>query len=138
MNKQLWNMYKESPQGKACIKLFNPEVENTSEGAFNIWKYASNWGEDKVEDSFANTIDDLFWIWSYNLYQRGYIPEEWTRDSYQKFAEEYDILRPLLDDKGELQYHGEDLILDEKAYLLRKDQYRIKAANIPLMSLLLF
>ena len=53
MNKQLWKLYKESPQGKACIELFDPDVENTSEGAFNIWKHASKWGEDEVEDSFA-------------------------------------------------------------------------------------
>lgn len=47
MNKQLWNMYKESPKGKSCIELFNPEVEDTALGAFNIWRYANNCAESK-------------------------------------------------------------------------------------------
>lgn len=139
MNKQLWNIYKENPQGKTCIELFNPEVEKTSKGAFNIWKYASNWGEDQVEDSFADDIVDAFWLWSSNLSQRGFIPEEWTKESYEKFAEDNDILLPLLDDKGELQYHDDNTIMfDENVCILRKDQYRIKASNTLLLSLLLY
>lgn len=139
MNKQLWNMYKESPQGKACIDLFDPDVENASEGAFNIWQHATNWGEDKVEASFAEDIDGMFWLWSSNLSQRGFIPEEWTSETYNKFVEEYDILRPLFDDKGELQYHeDESIIFDENAPILRKDQFRIKASNTSLLSLLLY
>ena len=119
MNKQLWNMYKESARGKNCIELFNPEIENISEAAFNIWRHASNWGEDKVEDSFIEDIDDMFWLWDTNLSQRGFFPDEWTRESYQKFAEEYDILRPLFDDKGELQYRDDEtIIFDESARLL--------------------
>ena len=86
MNKQLWKLYKESPQGKACIELFDPDVENTSEGAFNIWKHASKWGEDEVEDSFADELAGMFWLWSSNLSERGFIPEEWTKESFDKFA----------------------------------------------------
>lgn len=139
MNKQLWNMYKESPQGKACIELFNPDVENASEGAFNIWQHATNWGEDKVDASFAEDIDGMFWLWSSNLSQRGFIPEEWTSETYNKFVEDYDILRPLLDDKGELQYHEDESIkFNENAPILRKDQFRIKASNTSLLSLLLY
>ena len=139
MNKQLWNMYKESPKGKACIELFNPDVEDTALGAFNIWRYANNWGEDKVEDSFLDDISGMFWLWSCNLSQRGFIPEEWTKETYEKFAEDYDILRPLEDEKGELQYkEDETLIFDEDACLLRKDQYRHKASNVPFLSLLLY
>ena len=140
MNNQLWNMYKESSRGKDCIELFNPEIENISEGAFNIWRYASSWGEDKVEDSFREDIDYMLWLWSCNLFQRGFIPDEWTRENYQKFSEEYDIIEPLFDEKGELQYHddNETIIFNESTILLRKDQYRRKAANIPLLSLLLY
>ena len=139
MNKQLWKLYKESPQGKACIELFDPDVENTSEGAFNIWKHASKWGEDEVEDSFADELAGMFWLWSSNLSERGFIPEEWTKESFDKFAEDYDILRPLLNDKGELQYgDDEKLIFDETAILLKKNQYRNKAADIPFLSLLLY
>lgn len=139
MNNQLWNLYKESSRGKDCIELFNPEIENISEGAFNIWRYASNWGENKVEDSFIENIDDMFWLWDTNLSQRDFFPNEWTRESYQKFAEEYDILRPLFDDKGELQYRDDEtIVFDESTIILRKDQYRIKAANIPILSLLFY
>ena len=82
MNKQLWKLQKERPQGKACIELFDPDVENTSEGAFKIWKHASNWGEDTVEESFADEQAGMFWLWSSNLSERGFIPEEWTKESF--------------------------------------------------------
>ena len=32
MNKQMWNLYKESDRGKKCIEMFNPEIENTYDG----------------------------------------------------------------------------------------------------------
>ena len=139
MNNQLWKLYKESPRGKACIELFNPDVDNIAEGAFNIWRYSSKWGEDTVEDSFMDEIDGMFWLWSTNLSLRGFIPEEWSAEAYQKFSEDYDILHPLFNDKGELQYdENGDVIFDEHSCLLRKDQYRLKANNIPIFSLLLY
>ncbi len=139
MNTLNWQMYKGNPRGKACIELFNPDIDNIVQGAFNIWRYASNWGEDKIEDSFVDEIDGMFWLWSTNLSLRGFIPEEWTAEAYQKFSEDYDILHPLFNDNGELQHdENGEIIFDEHSCLLRKDQYRIKANNIPLFSLLLY
>ena len=139
MNKQLWSLYKESDRGKSCIELFNPDVENVSEGAFNIWKYAENWGEDKIEDSFLEDIDDMFWLWGNNISIRGFIPEVWTYDSYNKFSEEYDILRPLLTKNNELQFDDNDrLMFEDGNFILRKEQFRYKAACLPKLSLLLY
>ena len=34
MNKQLWNLYKDSERGKKCISLFDPEKEGTCSSRF--------------------------------------------------------------------------------------------------------
>lgn len=139
MNNQLWNLYKESPRGKTCIELFNPEVEDIAEGAFKIWRYASNWGEDKIEDSFIENLRGIMWLWFNNLWQRGFIPEEWDTESYRTFSENYDILKPLLDNSGNLLLNDDDtLIFDEESCILRKDDFRYKATNIPFLSLILY
>lgn len=139
MNKQLWNMYKESSKGKSCIELFNPEVEDIALSAFNIRKYACNWGEDSVEDSYIDNLYGKFYVWYHNFDQRGFFPKEWTKETYEKFAEEYDILKPAKDKKGNVQYNDDDtIIFDEDSYFLKKNQYRHKASEIPFLSLLLF
>ena len=47
MNKQMWNLYKESDRGKKCIEMFNPEIENTSDGIKAILDFSEKW-EDKI------------------------------------------------------------------------------------------
>lgn len=139
MNKQLWKMYKQSPDGKACIDLFNPEVENISDGAFAIWKYSSKWGADPVEGNFREEIDRFLWLWGTNLSQRGLIPDKWDRESFRIFVKEYDILRPKCDNKGEIEYTNDNqVVLEEGSYVLKKEQYREKAASISFFSLLLY
>lgn len=139
MNKQLWTMYKESSRGKTCVELFNPEKEDFVEGVFKILQYSSEWGADPVEDSFIDRLDRILSIWDVNFTQRGFYPEEWTKESFMKFSEEYDILYPKQNEKGEVEYDEDDFVVfDEEACVLRKDQYRYKASNIPILSLLLY
>ena len=139
MNKQLWTMYKESSRGKTCVELFNPEKEDFVEGAFKILQYSSEWGADPVEDSFIDRLDRILSIWDVNFTQRGFYPEEWTKESFMKFSEEYDILYPKQNENGEVEYDEDDFVVfDEEACVLRKDQYRYKASNIPILSLLLY
>lgn len=47
MNKQMWNLYKESDRGKKCIEMFNPEIENTYNGIKAILDFSEKW-ENKI------------------------------------------------------------------------------------------
>ena len=139
MNKQLWNLYKDSEQGKKCIELFNPEKEDIVQAGLDILKYSVNWGGDMVDDEFIDHLDGFMWLWGNNLSQRDFIPEEWTRESFSKMVEEFDILQPKINEKQELEYTEDGvLVFLEDSYLLKKNQYRDKAASVELFSLLLF
>lgn len=139
MNKQLWNLYKDSERGKKCIELFDPEKEELIQAAYDIMKFSVNWGGDQVEDDYTDQLDAFIWLWGNNLSQRGFIPEEWSRESFTKMMEEFDILQPKINENNELEYNDDGkLVFEEDAYILKKEQYRIKASNINLLSLLLY
>lgn len=54
MNKQLWNIYKESERGKKCIELFNPEIENTYTGITTILIFLEKWEENSPVDKWLD------------------------------------------------------------------------------------
>ena len=139
MNIQLWELYKTSERGKSCIDLFDPEKEDASKAGFEILRYSSKWGGDKVEETFHEHLDGFMWLWGNNLSQRDFIPEEWTRESFTKMMEDFDILQPKFNDKDELEFTDDDkMVFEEGAFLLKREQYRDKASNIPMLSLLLY
>lgn len=91
------------------------------------------------EDDFLDRLDDFMWLWENNLSHRDFLPEEWTRESFAKMMEEFDILLPKVNDNQELEYTDDDkLVFEEESYLLKNDQYRDKAASMTLLSLLLY
>lgn len=138
MNKQLWNLYKDSEQGKNCISVFQLK-DDIGESIFKILAYSSKWGGNVIEESYLNDIDIRLELWLKNLCERGFIPKEWTRESYVKFIEEFDIFAPKLIKKKYLELDKDGkMILDENTYAIKKDQYRIKASCIEFLSLILF
>ena len=44
MNKKMWNLYKDSENGKKAIELFDPEVEDVYKGIEDLFEYAKKWG----------------------------------------------------------------------------------------------
>ena len=86
MNRQLWNMYKESSRGEACIELFNPERDNIVDGAFGILKHSSIWGADPIDDDFIDELQGSFWVWDMNFTERGFYPQEWSKNSFMVFG----------------------------------------------------
>lgn len=139
MNKNFWKLYKDSPEGKACIALFDPEKEDAAEGIFNIWKHSTKWSDDLIEDGFIQTLDQDLWLWDLNFSERGFFPEEWNKESFMKFVEDFDILAPILNENGELAISEDNRVLfDEKICILKKDQYRRKAAAVSFLSMYLY
>lgn len=139
MNRQLWNMYKESSRGEACIELFNPERDNIVDSAFGILKHSSIWGADHIDDDFIDVLQDTFWVWDMNFTERGFYPQEWSKNSFMVFAENFDILYPKLTEKGEVELSEDNhVVFKEGAYAIKSDEYRVKAALIPRLSLLFY
>ena len=69
----------------------------------------------------------------------GFLVVGASKDEVENKLEEANATLCVLNDKGELQYgDDEKLIFDETAILLKKNQYRNKAADIPFLSLLLY
>ena len=131
MNKQMWNLYKESDRGKKCIEMFNPEIENTYDGIKAILGFSEKW-EGKTD---VNWWLDLNFFFGANLPASGLLPEDgnWTREKFNHLIEEYQLIDATEDESGEIKFYD-----DAKSMLLPKDKYRQKATLIPPLSLFLF
>ncbi len=131
MNKQMWNLYKESDRGKKCIEMFNPEIENTYDGIKAILDFSEKW-EDKIP---VNGWLDLNFLFEANLPSSGLLPEDgnWTREKFNHLIEEYQLIDATEDENGEIKLYN-----DAQSMLLPKNKYRQKATFIPSLSLFLF
>ncbi len=139
MNKELWKMYKDSPRGKECIELFIPDGKSASQMGFDILRHSEKWGGDCIDEDSLDHLKGFMWLWDANMWERGLATDVWNRDDFQHMMEEMDILDPLLDENGDLQYSDDDVMLfSTDKPLIRKDEYREKASSIPWLSLLLY
>lgn len=137
MNKKAWNqLYKVSSEGKKCIELFNPEVEDILKASCDIVSYSAKWGGSSVD---FDMLEEYLWLLANNLEQRKMLPEVWDKEAYMKFIEEFEIHPPKVGKDRKIEYTDEgQLVFNEEAYIIKKDQYRLKASNIQNLSLLLF
>lgn len=131
MNRQLWNLYKESDRGKKCIDMFNPEIENTYDGIKTILDFLGKW-EDKTAGKGWLELNFLF---AANLPASGLLPEDgnWTREKFKRLVEEYQLIEAAVDEDGKVKFYD-----DAKSLLLPMDKYRQKATFVAPLSLFLF
>ena len=131
MNKQMWNLYKESDRGKKCIEMFNPETENIYDGIKAILNFSEKW-EGKTD---INGWMNLNFLFDANLPDSGLLPEDgnWTREKFNHLIEQYQLIEAAEDKDGKIKFYN-----DTKSLLLPKNRYRQKAALIPSMSFFLF
>lgn len=102
MNRQLWNLYKESDRGKKCIDMFNPEIENTYDGIKTILDFLGKW-EDKTAGKGWLELNFLF---AANLPASGLLPEDgnWTREKFKRLVEEYQLIEAAVDEDGKVNF----------------------------------
>ena len=131
MNKQMWNLYKESDRGKKCIEMFNPETDNIYDGIKAILNFSEKW-EGKTD---INGWMNLNFLFDANLPDSGLLPEDgnWTREKFNHLIEKYQLIEAAEDKDGKIKFYN-----DTKSLLLPKNRYRQKAALIPSMSFFLF
>lgn len=132
MNKQMWNLYKESQRGKDFIEMFNPADENVHESVEKIFNFSSKInGEVISSDKFL----DLFFLFLVNIQESKNIPttEDWNRDNYSKFIAEFEVIDFTIDENDEIVFFD-----DEYACFLPKNKLREKASWMIIISLALY
>ena len=124
----LWNLYKDSEQGKKAISLF--DLSETTEYAKvqDIADYMEN--EHGDYPSYYNS--DAFIILETNVScMKTPSQETTTREEFEKFITDFNIVDFTVDEKDELQFH-------EDRVLLPSNRYRDKNCQMPFLSMALY
>lgn len=122
MNTKFWNLYKNSPEGKACIELFNTHSED--------------YDYDKILKKYCTKIENAEYMsaWTYaffNNYEENNftLPEILDENSFLRFVEKYTL--------NYYEYNDYNVILS-KENILKKDDFRDKKWHTMPMSLFLY
>lgn len=130
MNRKMWNLYKDSDNGKKVIELFNPNIKDVFEGIDGLFNYAGKWGC-TITSPEAKT---WYYLFMANFYGKDIFQgENITRESYENFVSEFEI-------RGAEITEDEKIIFEEgdKAIFLKSDDFRRKNACIDHLSTYLY
>lgn len=130
MNLKMWNLYKDSENGKKVIELFNPEVEDASKAIENLFEYAKKWGSDIEPDAAS------FWLYQFAVNFKGdelNSEKDKAKEQYQDFMEKFSITIGYFNQEGDVEFKT-----DKKSNLIKEDDYRGKASLIDLLSVYLY
>ena len=127
MNKNLWNYYKQSEDGKKAIDIFNPETENIWDNIEKIIELLKQWD---INENLQNLLDRVV-LYNINLIERGFVKEDdiFSREFFEHLITTYDIKYFHIDDNDSIEWR-EDIISQNK--------FRAKASTIHALSLFLY
>lgn len=130
MNRQLFDLYRDSERGKRAVELFTIE-EDTDIRAFveNLIDHAKEWGCDMSIDKVHNFIP----MFCDNADARGLWDGDLTRESWAEYIDWYELIIPDYEEDGTVTFSD-----DPMAKIIRQENYRNKAAVIPFQSLFLY
>lgn len=130
MNQKVFELYKNTPDYKKAVDIFNPNINDVYEGIKLIKTFES--------EKFGTANGTDYSIESFNLYFINFsgsplLPREdnVTRDVYEKFINDYELFNYYIDDKNKA-------VLDTSKPLVRKDKFRMKAVETSTLSLYLY
>ena len=72
MNKNLWNYYKQSEDGKKAIDIFNPETENIWDNIEKIIELLKQWDINENQQYLFNRVT----LYNINLVEREFVKED--------------------------------------------------------------
>lgn len=129
MNKQLFDLYKESERGKRIIEAFNPEADDVFQSIERMVKYAHDWGSIDNPSDVAG-VCDVIWL---NFEEKGMWQGDLTRMSYSEMIDRFELERPHIDDKGNVFFPAES-----KDIMIKQGNFREKAAITVQLSIVLY
>lgn len=128
MNKNLWNLYKQSEQGKKMIALFNPDETPTYDTVEQILVISNqdvtNIGNTKTQ---LYLLEDLFF--NLNEQQFNFYDDD-PKEEYQRFIDTFNF--------HEVYIQQEDGSCHLGKIIINKDQFRQRVAITHLTSLALY
>ena len=133
MNQKIWNFYKQSDEYKRLVDIFNPNAERVDDYFRNteaVFAFAKELGDKKDLNDHLGLYDAI----EANFVAQGYrFADDFTREDFEKFVDNFQIWLYTVDDKGALK-----LLDGSRDVLIRKEDYRRKAASIDTMSVFLY
>lgn len=127
MNKNLWNYYKQSADGKKTIELFNPEPDDFYQSVEKIAAFLNAWDKYINPQQFGNSV----FIHDVNIAERHLLNgESFSRKTFETFIETYNL--------KEFDLLGENVTWSENRYIIPADKFRQKAAAIDALSMYLY
>lgn len=127
MNRNLWNLYKCSEQGKRAIEVFNPETKDIYTKAEEIFAFVQPIAE--IEPRFGG---DMLYILDCNCLLDKLIPEEGDISGinfFEQFIDRFQLID--IDEKG-LRATA------TQAQLMKSHDYRAKSAFVHIISTYLY
>ena len=130
MNIKMWNLYKDSENGKKVIELFNPNIENVFDGLDGLFSFAGKWGCTITPDE-AKT---WYYLLLANFYGKDILPgEEATREAFEEFVSQFEIREAEITEEDQVVFKEGD-----NALFLKSDDFRRKNAFIDQLSTYLY
>lgn len=130
MNQKIWNFYKQSDEYKRLVNIFNPEEEDIVKATESVFQFAVELGDDKGLDSHLGLYDAI----EANFFGQGFeFVEESKREDFEAFVDAFELRRFHVDKDGNLE-----LLDGPRDILIRKEDYRAKAASVDTLSTFLY
>ena len=119
MNKNLWNYYKQSEDGKNAIDIFNPETENIWDNIEKIIELLKQWDINENQQYLFNRVT----LYNINLIEREFVKEDdiFSREFFEHLIATYDIKDFHIDDNENIDW------LEE---IIPHNKFRDKASTI--------
>ena len=136
MNRHLWNMYKDSPQGKSCIELFNPETDDHIKLLQGIIEYSKECQPRmaNLDDIKTELVVDRVRFLAENLScQNLSLDNDCLKDSYEKLITDFFLAEIIEDENGNMSNSTE-----LKDLWLRANDFRRKSSYVHELSLYLY
>ena len=130
MNQKIWNLYKQTEDYKRLVEIFNPDVEDITKATENLFQYAVDLGDDKG----LNHHLPLYDAFEVNFFSQGFkFEDNVTREDFEYYVDNFEIRNYDIDKDGNI------VLLDgPRNVLLRKEDYRSKAASVDTLSAFLY
>ena len=122
----MWNLYKDSEEGKRVIEIFNPDVGDVYVGLEGIFEYAKKWGEDVTPKAAS------YWLYQFGVNFEGNElvgEKEQSRELYAKFIEQFKITIGYIEEDGSITFKK-----DAGSQWIKQDDFRAKASIVDLLS----
>lgn len=139
MNRDSWQLYKESARGRKCIATFNPEPEDLAEAVREVITFSHKHDARPFTEEEMEYAIDRYALISNNFLERELASSLEDKESFVRLMEDFDLLSEKIGDDGRVVMTDDGrAVYDEGNCIVKKTDYRRKSFCIPALSLFLY